>query len=45
MDHHDVCSGGRRFRGDRLEIDMSNASPIKQPIRWMPYAAKEEVAR
>ena len=29
----------------RLEIDTSNASPIKQPIRRMPYAAKEEVAR
>ena len=29
----------------QLEIDTSGASPIKQPIRRMPYAAKEEVAR
>ena len=49
MDHHDVFALEDTDRGEtdlvQLEIDTGGASPIKQPIRRMPYAAKEEVAR
>ena len=49
MDHHDVFALEDTDCGEmdliQLEIDTSNASPIKQPIRRMPYAVKEEVAR
>ena len=49
MDHHDVFALKDADSGEtdliQLEIDMSIASSIKQPIRWMAYAAKEEVAR
>ena len=49
MGHHDVFALEDTDQGEtdlmQLEINTSNASPIKQPIRRMPYAAKEEVAR
>ena len=49
MDHHDVFALEDTDRREtdlvQLEIDTSGASPIKQPIRRMPYAAKEEVVR
>ena len=48
-DHHDVFSLEEGECGEtdlvQLEIDTGDSPPKRQPLRWMPFAARQEVAR
>ena len=47
--HHDVFSLKEEERGEtnliQLEIDTGDSPPMRQPLRRMPFAARQEVAR
>ena len=48
--HHDVFSleegeRGETVRNVQLEIDTGDSPPKRQPLRRMPFAARQEVAR
>ena len=49
LEYHHLFSLDEEERGEtnliQLSIDTGEASPIKQPARRMPYAARQEVAR
>ena len=49
LEYHHLFSVDEEERGEtdliQLSIDTGEASPIKQPARRMPYAARQEVAR
>ena len=48
-DYHDIFALEESDRGEtdliQLEVDTGDVTPIKQPTRRMPFAAREEVAK
>ena len=48
-DNHDIFALEENDRGEtdliQLEVDTGDVTPIKQPMRRMPFAAREEVAK